>query len=142
MFNGSQWLGAALNASTPANLAQGRAGRYEDEAKQGTVMVFLRILGKALLFLAFAAVAFDGARNLATPGQGLLLASVSTHLKTYFPSTGANLESVFIANGSAWAWNIIVAPLLAMPLSLLLAVLGTAIFLAGYRKPPPVLYGD
>ncbi len=105
-------------------------------------MVFLRILGKALLFLAFAAVAFDGARNLATPGQGLLLASVSTHLKTYFPSTGANLESFFLTGESAWVWNIILAPLLAMPLSLLLAALGTAIFLAGYRKPPPVLYGD
>ncbi len=105
-------------------------------------MVFLRILGKALLFLAFAAMAFDGARNLATPGQGLLLASVSTHLKTYFPSSAANLESFFLAGGPAWVWNLVIAPLLGMPLSLLLAVLGTAIFLAGYRKTPRVLYSD
>jgi hypothetical protein len=105
-------------------------------------MVFLRILGKTLLFLAFAALAFDGVRNLATPGQGLLLASVSTHLKTFFPNSGASLDSFFLTSGQAWVWNIVVAPLLWMPLSLLLAALGTALFLAGYRKPPPVLFSD
>jgi hypothetical protein len=99
-------------------------------------------LGKALLFLAFAALAFDGARNLAAPGQGLLLASASTHLKTFFPGSGASLESFFLASGQAWVWNIVVAPLLWMPLSLLLAALGTALFLAGYRRPPPVLSCD
>lgn len=105
-------------------------------------MVFLRILGKTLLFLAFLAVAYDGARNLATPGQGLLLASVSTHLKTYFSSSAADLEGFFLASGPAWIWNGIVAPLLWMPLSLLLATLGTALFLAGYRKPPVRLLSD
>ena len=105
-------------------------------------MVFLRILGKTLLFLAFFAAAYDGARNLATPGQGLLLASVSTHLKTYFPSSGADLEGVFLTGAPAWIWNGIVAPVLWMPLSLLLAVLGTALFLAGYRKPPARIFSD
>ena len=57
----------------------------------------------------------------ATPGQGLLLASVSTYLKTYSPSSAADLEGFFLANGPAWIWNGIVAPLLWMPLSLLLA---------------------
>jgi len=105
-------------------------------------MVFLRTLGKALLFLAFAAMAFDGARNLATPGQGLLLASVSTHLKTYFPSAAASLENFFLGGGSAWFWKLLLMPLLAMPLSLLLAALGTAIFLAGYQRTRPALYSD
>jgi hypothetical protein len=105
-------------------------------------MVFLRILGKALLFLAFAAMAFDGARNLATPGQGLLLASVSTHLETYLPGSVASMENFFLSSGLAWVWNLIITPLFGLPLSLLLAVLGTAVFLAGYRKPPPVLYSD
>ena len=112
------------------------------EPDKERVMVFLRILGKALLFLAFLAAAFDGARNLATPGQGLLLASVSTHLKTYFSSSGADLEGFFLATGPAWIWNGIVAPLLWMPLSLLLAALGTMLFLAGYRKPPARLFSD
>ena len=105
-------------------------------------MVFLRILGKALLFLAFIALAYDGARNLATPGQGLLLASISMHLKAYLPNSGADLERFFLAGGPAWFWNLILRPLLAMPLSLVLGALGTALYLAGYRKPPPVLYGD
>ena len=105
-------------------------------------MVFLRILGKALLFLAFLAAAYDGARNLATPGQGLLLASVSTYLKTYFSSSVADLEGFFLASGQAWIWNGIVAPVLWMPLSLLLAVIGTMLFLAGYRKPPARLFSD
>lgn len=105
-------------------------------------MVFLRIFGKTLLFLAFAALAYDGARNLATPGQGLLLASISTNLKTYLPNGAADLERFFLANGPAWVWNGAVGPLLAMPLALVLTVLGTALYLAGYRKPPPVLYGD
>ncbi len=105
-------------------------------------MVFLRILGKALLFLAFAAMVFDGARNLATPGQGLLLASVSTHLETYLPSSAAGLESFFLSSGLAWVWNLIITPLFALPLSLLLAALGATLFLVGYRKPPPVLYSD
>ena len=105
-------------------------------------MVFLRILGKALLFLAFIALAYDGARNLATPGQGLLFASISTHLKTYLPNACADLQRFFLASGPAWLWNLIVGPLLAMPLSLVLGALGTALYLTGYRKPPPVLYGD
>jgi len=105
-------------------------------------MVFLRILGKALLFLAFLAAAFDGARNLATPGQGLLLASVSTYLKTYPSTSGADLEGFFLANAPAWIWNGIVAPLLWMPLSLLLAAAGTMLFLAGYRKPPARIFSD
>jgi hypothetical protein len=142
MFNGSQWLGAALPQAKSANLAPGAADRYEVRAGQGRVMVFLRILGKALLFLAFLAAAYDGARNLATPGQGLLLASVSTYLKTYFSSGGADLEGFFLASGPAWIWNGIVAPLLWMPLSLLLAALGTALFLAGYRKPPARIFSD
>ncbi len=105
-------------------------------------MVFLRILGKTLLFMAFIALAFDGARSIATPGQGLLLASISTHLKAYVPNGGEDLERFFLASGPAWFWRGIVAPLLGMPVSLVLGVLGTALYLAGYRKPPPVIYGD
>jgi hypothetical protein len=111
-------------------------------ARQGRVMVFLRIFGKALLFLAFLAAAYDGARTLAMPGQGLLLASVSTHLKTYFSSSVAGIEGFFLAIGPAWIWNGIVAPLLWMPLSLLLAALGTTLFLAGYKKPPAKFFSD
>ncbi|MGO9483350.1 MAG: hypothetical protein ACLPX9_02025 [Rhodomicrobium sp.] len=105
-------------------------------------MVFLRILGKSLLFLAFIALAYDGAHNLATPGQGLLLASISTHLKTYLPDAGADLERFFLAHGPAWIWNGVVGPLFRMPVSLVLGVFGTLSYLAGYRKPPPVIYGD
>ena len=103
---------------------------------------FFEFLGKALLVLAFIALAYDGARNLATPGQGLLLASISTHLKTLLPNASAELQRFFLAGGPAWVWNFIVGPLLGLPLSLVLGALGTALYLAGYRKPPPVLYGD
>jgi hypothetical protein len=142
MFNASQWLSAALPQTKAANLAPDAAARYEVRARQGRVMVFLRILGKALLFLAFLAAAYDGARNLATPGQGLLLTSLSTHLKAHFPGSMADVESFFLASAPAWVWNSIVAPLLWMPPSLVLAALGTTLFLAGYRKPPARLYSD
>ena len=44
-------------------------------------MLFLRLLGKTLLLAAFVALAYDGARILASPGEGLLFTSLSTHLK-------------------------------------------------------------
>jgi hypothetical protein len=105
-------------------------------------MVFLRVLGKTLLFLGFIALAFDGVCNLATPGQGLLVASASTHLKALLPNGAADLERAFQAIGPSWFWTVFIGPLLALPLPLLLGGLGTAAYLAGHRKPPPVLYGD
>jgi hypothetical protein len=105
-------------------------------------MVFLRVLGKTLLFLAFFALAYDGARNLATPGEGLLLASVSAHLKGLLPNGAADLERAFATVGPSWFWTVFIGPLLALPLSLLLGGLGTALYLAGYRKPAPLLYGE
>jgi hypothetical protein len=105
-------------------------------------MLFLRLLGKCLLFAAFAALAYDGARVLATPGEGLLLTSLSTHLKTYIPQGRESLERFFLEHGPAYLWNGIVEPMLVLPVSILFGVLGALLFMAGYRRPPPEIVSD
>lgn len=96
-------------------------------------MFFLRLLGKLLLFAALLAMAYDGVRILANPGRGFLFTSLSTHLSS-LPDLRANLEGFFLANAPSYLWTGIVEPLLALPVSLLLAAAGTLIFLAGWRS--------
>jgi hypothetical protein len=105
-------------------------------------MLFLRIFGKLLLFVAFLAMAYDGARILATPGGGLLLTSISMHLKTHIPQAQESLEQFFLAYAPSYLWNGIVEPLLVLPVSILFAVAGTLLFLTGYRRPPPEIPTD
>jgi hypothetical protein len=100
-------------------------------------MIFLRTLGKTLLLLGFVALAYDGARSLANPGEGLLLTPISVHLKTYLPGAVENLDGFFASSGLPALWTSVLRPLLFFPASLLLGVTGAALFLAGYRKPPP-----
>ncbi len=100
-------------------------------------MLFLRIFGKALLLIAFLAAAYDGARLLATPSEGLVLTSLSMHLKTYMPDAFNSLEHFFLANAAPFLWTGILRPLLGAPVCILSGVLGAALFLAGYRRPPP-----
>ena len=108
----------------------------------GPFMLFFRILGKALLFIAFAALAYDGARILASPGEGLLLTSLSTHLKAYLPNGEAGLQQFFTSNFPSYVWTDLIEPMLVLPLSLLCGVLGTLCFLTGYRRPPPEIVND
>jgi hypothetical protein len=105
-------------------------------------MLFLRALGKTLLFLAFIALAFDGARSLSTPDQGLLFSSAATDLKVFLPNGAADLQRLFLLIGPSWFWTVFIAPLLLLPFWLLLGGLGAALYLAGFRKPQPLLYGE
>ena len=105
-------------------------------------MLFLRVFGKTLLFIAFIGAAYDGARTLATPNQGMLLTSLSTHMNTYIPNSGENLARFFLANVPAFVWTYVLEPLLHLPVSVVFGALGAAIFLAGYRRPPPEIIGD
>jgi hypothetical protein len=104
---------------------------------QGPIMLFLRVLGKTFLIVAFVALAYDGARILATPGEGVLLTSLSTHLKTYAPGALDKLEQLFMALDMASLWATLAKPLLSLPASLLFGLPGAVLFLAGYRRPPP-----
>ncbi|HWJ19397.1 MAG TPA: hypothetical protein VNR65_11795 [Geobacterales bacterium] len=99
-------------------------------------MLFLRLLGKTLLLAAFAALAYDGARILASPGEGLLFTSLSTHLK-HIPQGRELLESFFLNYAPPSLWNGIIEPMLVLPVSILFGAAGALIFLAGYRRPPP-----
>jgi hypothetical protein len=99
-------------------------------------MLFLRLLGRTLLFAAFLALAYDGVRMLASPGEGLLLTSLSTHLQRV-PEASEALKSFMLAHGPAYLWDGVVEPVLVLPVSLLLAALGAVTFLAGYKAPPP-----
>ncbi len=98
-------------------------------------MLFLRLLGKTLLFAAFVALAYDGARIIASPGEGLLFTSLSTHLKN-IPEGRETLESFFLSHAPR-LWNAILEPMLVLPVSILFGAAGALIFLAGYRRPPP-----
>ncbi len=105
-------------------------------------MLFLRLFGKLLLFAAFLALSYDGARVLATPSDGLVLTSISTHLRTHFPQARGNLEEFLLGHAPAYLWNGIVEPMLVVPVSILFAALGALIFMAGYRRPPPEIVSD
>ncbi len=98
-------------------------------------MLILRTIGKLLLFAAFLALAYDGARFLATPGEGLILASSAAILKSYAPSLLDDLPRFFTAHGPDFIWSRIVEPLLILPLALVSGALGTLLFLAGYKRP-------
>jgi hypothetical protein len=105
-------------------------------------MLFLRVLGKTLLFVAFIALAYDGARNLASPNQGLLFTSLSAYLRTYSPGTRESLERFFLDHGPSYLWTGILEPMVVLPVSILFSIFGTLVFLAGYRRPPPEIVGD
>lgn len=105
-------------------------------------MVFLRILGKTFLAVAFVALAYDGARTIATPNEGILLTSLSAHLKTFVPGGNEDLQRFFLANGPAYVWSAIVEPLIHLPVSIASGALGAVLFLAGYRRPPAEIIGD
>jgi hypothetical protein len=104
---------------------------------QGQIMLFLRVLGKTLLFVAFVALAYDGARIIATPGEGVLLTPLFMHLKVHMPGALESLERLFLIFGASYLWAGIARPLLGLPASLLFGALGALLFLAGYRRPPP-----
>ena len=103
-------------------------------------MLFLRLLGKMLLFGAFVALAYDGTRILASPGEGLLFTSLSTHLR-HFPQGRESLEGFFSTYAPPYLWHGVVEPMLVLPVSMLLGAAGALIFLAGYRRPLPEITG-
>ena len=104
-------------------------------------LLFFRILGVTLLLTAFLALAYDGVRILASPGEGLLLTSLSTHLKQ-IPQGREMLEGFFLNHAPAYLWNRVVEPMLVLPVSILFGALGALIFMAGYRRPPPEITGE
>jgi hypothetical protein len=105
-------------------------------------MFFLRMLGRILLFIALAAAAADGVRTIASPGQGLLMTSLSMHLQAYMPDAQKNLEAFFLAYAPSYFWYGIVEPMLVIPVSLLFSLFGVLLFLAGYRRPAPEIVGE
>jgi hypothetical protein len=105
-------------------------------------MLFLRILGKGLLFIAFLALAYDGARILASPGEGLLLTSLGAHLKTHFPAVHEGIRQFFLGFLPSFVFTSLIEPMLILPLSIVCTVIGTLCFLGGYRRPPPEIVGD
>ncbi len=104
-------------------------------------MLFLRLLGKTLLLAAFAALAYDGARILASPGEGLLFTSLSTHLN-HIPQGREMVQGFFLNHAPPYLWNSFIEPMLVLPVSILFGAAGALIFLAGYRRPPPEIVGE
>ena len=100
-------------------------------------MLFLRFAGKALLFLAFIALAYDGARSLATPSQGIAFSSFASLMKTYSPQSWEWLQAVLAGNIPGFLWTRLLEPMLVLPVSILFTFFGTLLFLGGYRRPPP-----
>ena len=105
-------------------------------------MFLFRILGKGLLFIAFLALAYDGVRILASPGDGLFLTSLAAHLKAHFPTAEESMHQFFLTHLPSYIWTDFIEPMLVLPVSLLCGVLGTLFFLAGYRRPPPEIFND
>ena len=104
-------------------------------------MLFFRLLGKTLMFGAFVALAYDGVRILASPGEGLVFTSLSTHLKL-IPQGKEALQSFVLSHAPSYLWNGIVEPMLVLPISILFGVSGALLYMAGYRRPPPEIAGD
>lgn len=105
-------------------------------------MALLRFFGMFFLAVAFAAIAYDGARMLATPDEGLLLASTRQHLATLLPGVEPQLEEAVRSLGVPLIWEGVISPLLALPLSFVACALGAGLFLLGYRRPPPEIVSE
>ncbi len=105
-------------------------------------MTLLRVFGKLFLALAFAALAFDGARMLATPDEGLFLASLRDHFAVYAKDAEPAFRDAVLAFLPDFVWRWLLEPLLAAPVSLVLAGIGTVLFLLGYRRPPPEIVSE
>ena len=97
-------------------------------------MLLLRASGRTLLLAAFLALAYDGARILASPGKGLIFTSLSTYLRD-IPQGHETLEAFFLNNAPSYLWNGIVEPMLVLPVSILFGAAGALIYLAGYSRP-------
>lgn len=97
-------------------------------------MLLLRASGRALLLAAFLALAYDGARILASPGKGLIFTSLSTFLRD-IPQGREMLEGFFLNYAPPYLWNGIVEPMLVLPVSILFGATGALMYLAGYSQP-------
>ncbi|MGA7323072.1 MAG: hypothetical protein WBX25_00980 [Rhodomicrobium sp.] len=105
-------------------------------------MLLLRLLGTLLLFLAFAALAYDGTHMLASPRGGLLLGSLSSYLQKLAPAALESLKEYFLGNAPAYLWNGLIEPMLVLPVCILFGVIGALFFFSGYRHPAPEIVSD
>ncbi len=105
-------------------------------------MLFLRLMGRLLLLLAFIALAYDGACEIATPGRDFFFSSAAAQLHVSFPLFEGALQRFFNDNGLRSLWSAFVSPLLALPPFIVFGALGSGLFMAGYRRPPPEFLSD
>ena len=104
-------------------------------------MLLLRVSGRTLLLAAFLALAYDGARVLASPGKGLIFTSLSTYLRD-IPQGREMLESFLLNYAPPYLWNGIVEPMLVLPVSILFGAAGALIYLAGYSGQRPKIASE
>jgi hypothetical protein len=105
-------------------------------------MFILRAAGFTLLIIGLLALAYDGARMIATPSRGFRLTSIAGSLQSRATQSSADVKKGNDGEASGGNWlAVIFSPITGMPLSLLCSGAGALLFLAGYRPPPPEIVG-
>lgn len=104
-------------------------------------MLILRATGIILMLLATGALAYDGARILASR-SGLIVTSLREHWAA-LDAASLKLSQDFIQqNLHPYLWDPIAATFLSLPAWLALGLAGAALFLLGYRRKPPQIVPD
>jgi hypothetical protein len=97
--------------------------------------MLLRLIGYFFLFLALAALAYDGTRMIADNGH-IAFTSVEQHWLRLAPASMEAAQRV-IEGANAYLWSPVLMTVLLMPAWMVAGGLGTLIYLAGYRPPRP-----
>ena len=118
----------------PAGLRRiARATIYCDEASGGEAKTMIRLvircLGLILIAGALAMVALDTARSIAVSAPRLT--ALGTAAEAAMPARYAAAERLMKSTAGGWAWNTIAQPILSLPASVALAIVGFLLLLIG-----------
>jgi hypothetical protein len=100
------------------------------------IRLLVRIVGLALLALAFASAVIDGAASIAA--NQLSITPIGRPLYLLFPDKFPLVQSFVERQVHPLLWDPVLVDILMLPTWLELAVIGVGLFYVVRRRPPPI----
>jgi hypothetical protein len=100
------------------------------------IRLAVRLLGLALLALAFAAAVIDGAASIAA--NQLSITPIGRPLYLIFPNKFPLVQAFVEHQIHPLLWDPVLVDILMLPTWLALAVIGVGLFYVVRRRPPPI----